>query len=258
MKTISSKLKHISGLWPVALGMSLSWLATGLWWTPAIHKTEALASAQSSSGKTTVLDAILEKNILLLENPKPQAATTGPDPSSWKLLGIFAGTRPMALLLIEAKTKTLKVGEVEGGWTLDSVQNNAAVFKQGSVEKMLSIFKETAPASLSKGSKNKIGLAKAEIAPVLSDPGNLLQQALFKPSLDGAKTVGYRIDNIQENSILKKLGFVNGDVLMRINGEAIDGPAKMMQLYSGLQSAQAVNMDIKRGSDLISLVVELN
>ncbi len=260
MNSIAKITIAAKGLWPFFLGLSLAWFLAGLWGS-ATHVSRDLINtiSQATAADTSKLELISSRNILSLDNPAPQLPGVGPDPSGWKLLGIFSSTRPMVLLFIEGKSKTLKVGEQESGWTLETVQSNTAVFRSGALERTLTLFKDGVPATLPKsGSKNKVSLSKSEIAPVLADPGNLLQQALFKPAQEAGKTVGYRIDNIQENSILKKLGFQNGDILVRVNGDAIDGPAKMMQLYSGLQSAQAMNLDIKRGGDLMSLIVEMN
>ena len=246
------------GSWPFAFGVSLAWLISSLPLATPIHHARQFKAGAAQLEDTTASRIIEERNVLRLDNPLPQAATSGPDPRNWKLLGVFASTRPMVLLLMDGKSKAVKMDDVENGWTLTEVTSNSATFKAGSQERILSLFKEAQKATISKGTTNKIVVSKTEIVPVLKDPGALLQQALFKPNMENGKTNGYRISNIQDNTLLSRLGFQNGDVLIRINGDAIDGPAKMMQLYSGLQSAQAVNMDIKRGGDLISLVVELN
>lgn len=257
MNALKKFLSGLEAVWPFVLGLSLAWFVSGLLVGGGRHQPAQARASFAATPESAASRIIEERNILNLENPLPQAAVSGPDPASWKLLGIFSSSRPMVLLLIDGKSKTVKLGEVENGWTLESISSNTASFKSGSQERMLNIFKEAPAASLTKGSKNKLELSKSEVVPVLKDPGALLQQALFKPNLDGDKTNGYRISNIQDHSLLTRLGFLNGDILLRINGEVIDGPAKMMQLYSGLQSAQAVNMDIKRGGELLSLVVEL-
>ena len=256
MDYLQKFIPRLERAWPFVAGLAFAWLLASMAMVGARHHV-ATSSFAPAVADDSPSKAILERNVLGLENPLPKAAA-GPEPTSWKLLGVFAGQRPMALLLIEGKSKAIKIGGQESGWTLESVSATSATFRNGSQERVLNIFKEAPPANLAAGTKNKVSIEKTEITPILKDPGVLLQQALFKPALEEGKTVGYRIDNVQDNSILKRIGIQNNDIIVRINGEQIDGPAKMMQLFSGLQSAQAVNMDIKRKGELLSLVIELN
>ena len=249
----------LSRLWPLVLGVAFAWFVFSFWGSPP----QARSAIPTLEGRTTGADAsrseaLLTKNILKLDNPAPQGPSAGPDPSNWKLLGIISGDRPMVLLSVDGKVKTFKVGEQISGWTLYDVQSNMARFQSGAMDRSLVLFQNNGATPQKKGDKSKFSLSKTAIDPVLSDPSALLQQALFKPNVENSKTVGYRIDNIQDNSILKQIGFQNGDILMRINGDPIDGPGKMMQLYSGLKSAKALNLDVKRGPETVSLIVELN
>lgn len=261
MYPIAKVFSLLGRLWPLLLGVSLAWFGLGFWGQASqARATISVLENRAAGSGAPRSEAILQKNILKLDNPAPQGPVAGPDPNSWKLLGIIAGDRPMVLLLVDGKAKTIRIGEQVSGWTLQGVQHNVAQFQSGSLERSLVLFQQTAgpPPQQQKNGKSKMSLAKTEVDPVLTDPGALLQQALFKPNVENSKTVGYRIDNIQDNSILKRLGFQNGDILMRINGDPIDGPGKMMQLYAGLKSAQALNLDIKRGAELVSVIVELN
>ena len=100
-------------------------------------------------------------------------------------------------------------------------------------------------------------MSKSEIAPVLNDPNAFLQQALFKPYREGGKVRGFRLDNIKKNSLLAKLGLQNRDILMRINGEAIDGPGALMSAYSSFGEARAVSLDVRREGSTFSILVDL-
>ena len=132
-------------------------------------------------------------------------------------------------------------------------------FTSGHTEKTLKLFDAKTPKiQLKTDERNKITLSKAQLASVLDDPNALLQQALFKPYKRGTSVRGFTVDKIQGNSILRKIGLQDGDVLVRINGEMIDGPGKMMKLYTGLRSANAVKLDIRRNAEMIGIILELN
>ncbi len=105
---------------------------------------------------------------------------------------------------------------------------------------------------------NKISVNKAEAKEILDDPNAFLKQALFKPNSKGGKTQGFRVTNIRTNSLLKKLGLENGDVLMRINGEMITGPTKLLQVYGSLGGASAISIDVERKGQMLPSSLSLS
>jgi general secretion pathway protein C len=254
-------LSRLGTLWPFVLGVAFAYLLTGALAGSAsipVSQPGTMQGAKAKQSPGDQVDVILEHNVLGLDNPRPAAqGSSTPDPEAWKVLGIFAGQQRMALLQIKGETVTVQQGQTIKGWLLQDVSANRLLFTSGRDQCVLTIFNDKPAAELVQGERNTVRLSKAEVQGVLNDPNALLKQALYKPSKRNGKVEGFRITNIQDDSLLEQAGLEDGDVLVRVNGQTIDGPAKMMQVYTGLQSSKAVTMNIRRGGELLTLVVEV-
>lgn len=214
----------------------------------------SLSSANSISKSSA---AILDKNILGLDNPTELKKKSEKTPSTWTLVGILTGPVDMAVMRVKSETIILHEGQEYEGWILSEIKPGYVIWKSGREQKKLVMWAQVKQLKLVRGKTNKIVVDKAEASSVLEDPNAFLSQALFKPNSHNGKTQGFRITNIKQNSMLRKLGLEDGDVLLRINGEMITGPAKMLQVYGSLSGASAISLDVKRKGQMLSLVVEL-
>ena len=204
---------------------------------------------------------ITQKNVLGLENPKKtpesEAGSEG-DPGSWSLLGTITGKRPVALVSMKGEVKTILSGEKVGGWTLAGIHPDKVVWQRDGDLREVPLEQERAPdLDFSPSKTNKVRLSKGDAAAALGNPAELLQQALFKPYRRGNEIKGFRVSNIKEDSILKKIGLENNDILLRINGRRVDGPAELLKAYGGAGKGKAVTMDVKRGKDVFSVLLDI-
>jgi general secretion pathway protein C len=110
---------------------------------------------------------------------------------------------------------------------------------------------------LSVAKTNRIVLPRSEAGQLLGDASELLRQALFKPYMEQGRPEGFTVTNIVSNSVLRRLGIENGDVLLRINGERLTGPERLLAAYNALGRGSAATLDIKRGSNVLSLLIEI-
>jgi len=262
VETLWQRFNSLARLWPLFVGLAMAYAISAL---IGQQKTTAVAGVEiqspvASAAPQPVPNVILEKNILDLENPVESAATSGPNPGTWELLITITGTRPRAMFNINGQTVTVFQGDEVEGWKLSEVRAEKVVWRRGMEMKQVSLREgPTQTVSLVQGKRNKVAIERDSVADVISDPGEILQQARFRPKLnyDGSEYVGFSIENIQGGSILERIGLEDGDILMRMNGQTIDGPDRLMQLYSGLVSANAVTLDIKRDGSIYSIYVEL-
>ncbi len=263
---------HLYWLFPLLLGLAAAYAVTGVIAHQGVLDVGSGSSVPVAALDTSGVDArdavILDKNILGLAIPEPETAEpvapAGSDPKSWVVIGTFLGARSMIIVSAQGRTEYVRIGETLEGWVLMEARSDMLVWERGKQRREISLLRDSPalgmkvkPSSGGSPSKRKVSMSKSEIAPVLSDPNAFLQQALFKPYREGGKVRGFRIDNIKKNSLLAKLGLQNKDVLMRINGETIDGPAAMMTAYSGFGKAQAVSLDVRREGRMISIFVDL-
>ncbi|WP_319763657.1 type II secretory pathway component PulC-like protein [Maridesulfovibrio sp.] len=251
--------KFPAWLWPLTFGLATAYLVSSF--IPLPKPTAPILGQSFSTDVTTEIEKdskiILGKNILSLDNPAEIQKKTTVTPATWMLVGILTGDTDMAVFRIKNETVILREGDEHEGWTLAEIKPQYVIWKYGREEKKVAMWDQVQSLKLVRGKTNKITVDKTEAKQILDDPNAFLKQALFKPNSKGGKTQGFRITNIKTNSMLKKLGLENGDVLMRINGEMITGPTKLLQIYGSLGGAAAIAMDVERKGQMLSLIVEL-
>ncbi|WP_415715108.1 type II secretory pathway component PulC-like protein [Maridesulfovibrio sp.] len=251
--------KFPAWLWPLAFGLATAYLVSSF--IPLPKSTAPILGKSFSSDTASKIEKdsklVIEKNILGLDNPAEIQKKATVTPATWMLVGILTGESDMAVFRIKNDTVILREGEEYEGWTLAEIKPQYVIWKYGREQKKIAMWDQVKSLKLVRGKTNKITVNKAEAKEILNDPNAFLKQALFKPNSKGGKTQGFRVTNIKSNSMLKKLGLENGDVLMRINGEMITGPTKLLQIYGSLGSASAIAMDVERKGQMLSLIVEL-
>lgn len=251
--------KFPAWVWPLAFGLGAAYLISSF-----IPLPKPTAPILGESFTTDAVDKIsrdskivLDKNVLALDNPAEIQKKATVTPSTWQLVGIFTGEVDMAVFRIKGETVILREGDEQEGWKLEEVKPQYVIWKFGRDEKKIAMWDQVQSLNLVRGKTNKIIVERAQANQVLEDPNAFLKQALFKPNSKNGKTQGFRVTNIRSNSLLKKMGLENGDVLMRVNGEMITGPTKLLQVYGSLAGASAIYVDIERKGQMLSLVVEL-
>jgi len=215
---------------------------------------------------------IFKKNILNLEMPVDKPETLESDPTDemdgWKLLGTFTGERDLALVSVNGQTKLLSGGQSAEGWELSEILPESTQWKSGSSTRTLAMWlkgedpEPPAPPPTSvfapdQPGSQRVTLSSRDIQPFLNDPNSLLQMAQFKPYSREGGMNGFQVSNIRGDSILRKLGLRNGDVLTRIDGRPITGPTELLQAYSSLGNSTLVSMDIQRRGQNISFLIEI-
>ncbi|WP_320006665.1 PDZ domain-containing protein [Maridesulfovibrio sp.] len=251
--------KFPAWLWPLAFGLATSYFVSSFIplpkpTAPVISKTITTDAANKIAKDSKV---ILDKNILGMDNPAEVQKKATVTPATWKLVGILTGETDMAVFRIKGETTILREGDEFEGWTLSEIKPQYVIWKFGREEKKITMWEDVKALKLVRGKTNKITVNKAEANEVLDDPNAFLKQALFKPNSKDGKTQGFKVTNIKSNSMLKKLGLEDGDVLLRVNGEMITGPTKLLQVYGSLSSASAISIDVDRKGQILSLIVEL-
>lgn len=219
---------------------------------------------------------ILEANILGLETPEQEQLS--PEPVSaatsfdWRLLGTITGTRAKALLRRDEDFVIVDLGGMLDGWELLEVRARSAVFAFGgrreevplwdgqgeAVEAGAGFHQPEMQTWAAPGVGTRVSLSRQEVQPLLSDPNTLLQMASFKPFTVDGRVSGFQVLSIRPDSLLHKVGLRNGDVLARINGQALTGPTQLLQAYSGMDRSSLVTLDVQRASQMQTFILELN
>ncbi len=97
-----------------------------------------------------------------------------------------------------------------------------------------------------------------ELAAALADTGRVLQEATFSDYIKGEKPAGFKIAQIASNSVLKKMGLSDGDVIRALNGEPVTGPDQAADFLRTIAQGGVVEIKIKRRrrTRYLSLTIE--
>ena len=107
----------------------------------------------------------------------------------------------------------------------------------------------------------RIELPKDTVSYYLKNLPALLDSAFAAPRYvdgkNGERVVqGFEISRIKEASIVEQMGLRNGDVILEVNGEPLDGMPTVMRLLSGIQNAPQTKMTVLRGGLKMSFVID--
>jgi general secretion pathway protein C len=68
---------------------------------------------------------------------------------------------------------------------------------------------------------------------------------------------GFRLFEIADDSVFRRLGLEDGDVVQRVNGKAVADPATLLAFLQRLNHEPRVALDIVRGGTPRTLVYDL-
>lgn len=258
----------------------LSYQATDLFYKmiriPLIKQTAALKSSGDPRAADTPQRRMLQdyavisdRNLFLSTmktaggNESEQGLSdSGQAMADFDLKGTVAGASPFGFIVVEErgskKQKLYRLGDNIGSNKLVGITRNTATLKSGEREITLRI-KETIDGSLisqhrspqrDDGSSRNIRLSQQSVAEKLSDLKAMMQNAVIRPFLNEGVQEGYIISNIAAGSIYEKMGLRNGDIIIDVNNEPIEGAGNLMELMSSLQTGSGIELSIRRNNNM--------
>jgi type II secretion system protein C len=101
-------------------------------------------------------------------------------------------------------------------------------------------------------------LARRRGSNALRDPANVFSQARILPKWEDGKMLGVELAAIKNGSLLKDAGFENGDIIVEMNGIAVDSPEQSAKLMKEFTSAKAISATVNRGGQDVTVEFEVN
>ncbi len=82
----------------------------------------------------------------------------------------------------------------------------------------------------------------------LQDLAKLGREARVIPNYDkdSGTYKGFKLIGVRPNSLYRAIGIRSGDVIKQINGEELNSPGKALELFTKLQTSNAITLDIDR------------
>jgi len=188
-------------------------------------------------------------------------------PSGLRLKGVVAPTPGVAASAIfstgSGRDLSIFVGnEIQPGVKLSEVYPDHVIVSRGGVaervdlEALRSLAK--APTALRQGgfklnvsrsAANAYSLSRKELDDALRDPNqlNYLGQIGMPPG------GGARIEAAPPGSLAQKLGLQPGDVIRRVNGQAVASTGDLARLYTQFNTLSSVQAEIQRGGSTVQI-----
>jgi general secretion pathway protein C len=138
--------------------------------------------------------------------------------------------REKVVLSYRGKDEVLEMEKLEGG---DS----------SSTSRMASSRRSSRSPSTA---SQKITLQRSMIEESIQDVNKLMTQVKIMPHLENGQPSGLSVSNIQPNSIFRRMGLRNGDIIMGVDGEDIQSVDDALKLYQNLTNADGVKLQLKR------------
>lgn len=102
-------------------------------------------------------------------------------------------------------------------------------------------------ASMSRSAREqRITIERTMIDEAFQDVNRLMTDIAVTPHMEGGRVEGLNLNRIQPNSIFRRMGLRNGDVLMGVNGQPILTVEDAMQMYNNLRTSEEVQLQLKR------------
>jgi len=186
------------------------------------------------------------------------AEATAVGSSQMRLFGVRAGGSDGGSAIIglaDGRQVSVGVGEeVEPGLVLQSVgQDHVTLARGGSVTRL--IFSDTpvgaAPPPPPPTTPQTVAPAPA-VAPAAEtgprvDPARLMAQASLRPRMQGLRISGFTVSAAGDGAALKAAGLQTGDVILAVNGTALDSLDRIAGLRSQLSNAASAEIRFERG-----------
>lgn len=206
--------------------------------------------------------------------PEPPPEQTVPD-LNLKLIGVIAGSEKNSIAIIEnqdsKKTESVMIGEKVGDKAeviLIKPRYVELKYPDGHIQSLDMPFDNNEKTLAKKESKvvpiaskvsdkplgeegilregNNITISRNIVENALSDPATLFRDIRAVPHYSDGQIDGFKIFNVRPDSVFKKIGLNNGDILQKINGDPIDSIEKSIQMFEQYKNASNLTLEVKR------------
>jgi len=181
------------------------------------------------------------------------------------LRGTIVGPKEIARAIIEEKGKQelyRQDDEIKGARIL-AIYRNKVIMNVDGQEQMLLVEESkgrTSPSARS-ATRSPSRTTRPSIPSGMSDIMSNLDEYIGKarviPYFKGGEPYGFRVSNVDKESIIYELGVRSGDILRSVNNIPIRTPEDAFKAYQDLQNDPSVEVEIERGGQPTTLTVPL-
>lgn len=111
-------------------------------------------------------------------------------------------------------------------------------------------------AGIRKVADDEYELPRSVLETTLAD-SRKLSLIRVAPVLEAGTVHGFRLLSIRPESILTRVGLMDGDVVLRINGQEVSTPDDALSCYASLRSTKELNVELQRGGAVRRIKIHL-
>jgi general secretion pathway protein C len=183
-----------------------------------------------------------------------------------KLWGTVTGDEEKSYAVIEntkdKEQNLYRVGDSIQNATLKRILRSKVVLSVNGKDEVLAMeeIKQGGPSRVVAGSsraprkassggvrRQRVSLRRNMITKAIEDVSKLMTQVKITPKMgEDGEQEGLSMSNIKPNSIFRRMGLRNGDVLQSVDGQQIQSVDDALKLYDSLKSADKVSVQIQR------------
>ncbi len=266
------------------LGVGLFYQTVGVYIKAPEPTLAAVQTAARESASATKpvgqYNPIMERDLFKIGKAAAPAKTPEVDPDSLaktqlnlKLWGTVSGDTEQVYAVIEDLQKReqnlYRVGDTIQNATVKIVMREKVVLNVEGRDEVLAMedmseggasspmvasrgrsmqMPQPMPDSLSggDGGQQNITLQRSMVEESFNDMNRLMTEIAITPNMEDGQPNGLSLNRISPNSIFRRMGLRNGDVLMGVNGEPIQSPEDAMRMYQGIKSSNEIQVQVKR------------
>ena len=219
---------------------------------PAVQMAEAAPAQPVDMGVLTRFDAFFRTGAA-----SSLAGASGAEASQLRLFGVRAGGEGGGSAIIGlADGRQLSVGvgeEVEPGLVLREVGPDFVTLGRGQSLSRLT-FTDTptgaAPPPPPPSTDQVVTPSPAASPGAVVDPQRLMAQASLRPRIQGLGVNGFTVSSAGNASELRAAGLQAGDVILSVNGTALNSPQAIGALRGQLADAPSAELQYERNGEM--------
>jgi general secretion pathway protein C len=139
--------------------------------------------------------------------------------------------REKVVLTVDGKDEVLQMQELESG---------KAAFRPGGMP-----VRAATPSSGAVRAQ-RISLRRSYIEQSMTDVASLMTQVQIQPHMENGVPAGLALSSIKPNSIFRRMGLRNGDIIAGVDGSEITTVDDALKLVDSLKSASTLSVQLKR------------
>jgi hypothetical protein len=100
-------------------------------------------------------------------------------------------------------------------------------------------------------------LKRAVLDKMLTNPMAIAKGARIVPSMRNGQPNGFKLYAIRQGSLFPRIGLMNGDTLLAINGRRLDSADKALEVYVAIRDARQLELLLERNGAPLTITIKI-